>query len=389
MIILSNDNKGNIPGDTAVITGGTARFARDFSERVIASGHGWVGVFQDTEDCAYNSTLNNLGYFGIGTRRGITTDFLTLNVEIDPYIYFKPEIDAVIARIEENNVDVIFINGAWVFTWILYAAAKIKNIPYVVQHAGIFVVEMQYFTFETSEIGRQMCKKMISGIAKDAKANIFLNAFDQEQFTKTTTSDIANPVIIPLPYGDGLFPQEIVAKQSTPIQIGCVARWDPIKNHVGLLEFAREVNTQKLPWVISCVTTIPDTQMKIDFKNAYRENIRVVPPMNRVELLDFYRSMNLMILPSHFDISPTVVLEALSVGVPTVISPNVGWVSEYIEAGMSEWIIDFGNPKESIEKIELLLEGKDWSEVSVLSQKVTVSHESSHIFTRYLELFTQ
>lgn len=61
--------------------------------------------------------------------------------------------------------------------------------------------------------------------------------------------------------------------------------------------------------------------------------------------------MDLMILPSHFDVSPHVVPEALFNGVPTLISPNVGWVSDYQRTGAKNWIIDFGNPEKVVKRI--------------------------------------
>ena len=133
--------------------------------------------------------------------------------------------------------------------------------------------------------------------------------------------------------------------------IGVVARWDRIKNHQAVLALAKLAGKKGLPWVFYSVTSIPLTNLRKHFKEDYRRYIHVKNPKNRQDLNQFYKKMDLMILPSHFDVSPHVVPEALFNNTPTLISPNVGWASDYQLTGANDWVVDFEDPAKVIERI--------------------------------------
>ena len=178
-------------------------------------------------------------------------------------------------------------------------------------------------------------------------------------------------------------------KQNTSRTLGIVARWDRIKNHEAVLALAEEIRAQGLPWRIRSVTSIPDTLIKTEFKNRYREFVDVVAPMDRDSLGEFFRASDVLILPSHFDVSPTVVMEAIASGVPTLISLNVGWVSEYEECGMHNWIGDFSRPDTIINQLQNNFARPRWMEALRFADYVKKCHNPDMVFSDYLTLFAK
>ncbi len=386
LVILSNDYPSSIPGSEEVPSGGTARFARDFSQAVAASGNTWVGVLRYTKEQTIDN--GNIKHATILKNTESTNSFLLLEEYIDPYEYFAADILRIVHIIHEFKVTSVFLNGAYTFTWILYAAAKKAGIPCITQHAGVFAVEVQYRPSGFSPMGVKQSLKMVQEIAEYSSHNIFLNEFSYEKFKELSMGIIHNPIVIPLPYGDGKYPNHFSVKNSETLHIGCVARWDAIKNHEAIVSLAEEIHTQQLPWHLSVVTSIPPTPIKAELKKHYGEVVSLIEPMSTDMLMQYYAKNDIMILPSHFDVSPTVVLEALQAGVPTLISKTVGWRSEYEAAGMNEWIADFSDTKHCIEQIKKIHARKEWSEVGGFAKMAGERHESDAIYAKYLTLFS-
>ena len=386
MIILSNDYPSSIPDSDAVPNGGTARFARDFSQAVAASGNTWVGILWDDKEKIIDH--GNIKHATLLKTTSSTNAFLLSEEYIDPYEHFAGDISRIVNIMQELKVTSVFLNGAYTFTWILYAAAKKVGIPCVTQHAGVFAVEVEQRPGGFSAMGIKHSFQMVADITEYSSHNIFLNEFSYEKFKELSTGVITNPSVIPLPYGDGSYPHHFSVKNSETLSLGCVARWDAIKNHEAIVALADEIQAQGLPWNISVVTSIPETPVKAELKKHYREVVSIIEPMNTDMLMQYYAKNDIMILPSHFDVSPTVVLEALSAGVPTLISNNVGWCSEYEMAGMNEWIADFSDAKKCVEQIKTILAQKEWTAVSEFSKMAAERHKSEAIYAKYLTLFS-
>ena len=73
------------------------------------------------------------------------------------------------------------------------------------------------------------------------------------------------------------------------------------------------------------------------------------------ELAHWYRAADLLVLPSHSEGSPLVVMEALSCGTP-VLATRVGGVPELIEPGRSGELVNPMQPEMLAEKLGELLE---------------------------------
>ncbi|USN52871.1 MAG: glycosyltransferase [Candidatus Nomurabacteria bacterium] len=107
-------------------------------------------------------------------------------------------------------------------------------------------------------------------------------------------------------------------------------------------------------------------------------------PTDSKGILKFFSTMDIAILPSLFDVSPTVVLEAASQGIGTIISSSVGWVNHYRKTGNAEWIGDFNKPKTIVKKIEKLAGTPLSAKLISLFEK---EHDPEKIFKQYIKLF--
>lgn len=393
MRILTNDYLSNVPGSAVKTKGGPAQFARHFSDAVVAHGHEWIGIFT-------SRTKQSTGYEEIND--GDKKRFLSIEnskdrssllrgtavSEISP-AEFEEDIVRIEKIISDIRPDLLFLNGFSLDAWTYAQAAFRARVPVVIQHAGILTKEFDMYKDWFNPAACAFGKAIEGDVAAKATANVFLNEFSRDAFTRLVEPEaLSKPVIIPLPHAGWTFEKVRMVPRDART-LGIVARWDRIKNHEAILAFAKEIKRRELPWRIRSVTKIPETPQRADFKKRYKALVEVIPPMEREELHAFYESLDALVLPSHFDVSPTVVMEAVATGKPTLISPNVGWVSEYKACGMNDWIIDFDDPALVVERLQEQFMRDAWPEVEVFSSYVKEHHDPETVYRAYLSLFEQ
>ncbi|OGN03117.1 MAG: hypothetical protein A2655_00730 [Candidatus Yanofskybacteria bacterium RIFCSPHIGHO2_01_FULL_43_42] len=394
MKIFSNDYFTSLPNSALHVKGGPARFTIEFSAFIVSHGHSWTGLLHGPGGAEPLEELLRVdtgrSFFKISSQSATQEALRKVSEGVAPEVFFAKDIETVAELMRQDSPDIVLINGFSSFAWILSAAARRNDLPFVIQHAGIWKREVDAYGDLFSPGGRAMCYAMEKEAAETASTNIFLNEYSREVFQNTVRPDVMRgSIIIPLPHSGWPFTGNFIPQKRDARILGVVARWDRIKNQGAILAVAEEVNRQRLPWRIRSVTEIPDTPVQADFKARYRELIDILPHMKREALREFYGSVDMMILPSHFDVSPTVVMEAVSVGIPTLISPNVGWVSEYMECGMGDWIVPFDNPGNVIRRIRELFLRTAWPEASQFAEHIKKRHEPFTVFSYYLDLFEQ
>jgi len=393
MRILTNDYLSNLPGSAIATKGGPPLFARNFSDIVVGNGHEWIGIVTSS-----SAPLEGYEEVAVDAKRRFFTiqvpreqrDFLRdASVARIAPADFEKDISRIGSIIAAARPDLLFLNGFSLDAWTYAAAAFRAKLPVVIQHAGILTKEFEMYRDWFSPAAYAFAKEAEGDVAERAAANIFLNEFSRDAFVRLVEPEsLANPVVIPLP--QAAWPREAVkTPQGTERTLGIVARWDRIKNHEAVLALAEELQRRALPWRIRSVTAIPETQSQAGLKRKYRSLIDVVPPMDRDDLRAFYASLDALILPSHFDVSPTVVMEGVALGKPTLISPHVGWVSEYEACGMGRWIADFSDPSEVIARLEEQFARSAWPEVDAFASYVAEHHDAAAVYGQYLSVFEQ
>jgi len=388
MKILTNDYESNIPKFNKVSQGGTANFSRSLSTFLTKLDHEWIGLIIKSAkiknpDFSLLFVRDNQSFWRLTSprKRNLFKNTSCLS-EIEDF--FKPTINLLSDLIKEIKPDVIFLNGAYLNPWLILRASEKLNIPIITKHPGIWKKELERNPRLYSENALKNLLEMEKDFSKLSSYEIFLNDWSRKIYQKEVFPVNDNrSEIISLPIAAIKNSNKKQTDKKT-YDIGVVARWDRIKNHEAVLALAKLAKEKELPWNFYSVTSIPPTNARRQFKEEYRRYIKVEPPKNRQDLNKFYARMDLMILPSHFDVSPHVVPEALFNNTPTLISPNVGWVSDYQRTGAKNWIINFDDPEKVIKRI-LALKNKPLPEK--LIKRLKKNSQPEHSLKKFLNVF--
>ena len=252
--------------------------------------------------------------------------------------------------IQEEKPDIVFINGFSWSNWILLKAAANLKIPiYSVLH-GLWFNEI---STEMSKHGVKLTLSMEADIAKYSNRLFFVSEYSLEQFEKNLGKvDRKKLALIPLPYNPIFESQPKPQNKGKIINIGQISRWDPIKNPKAFSETAKKAKELKLPWKFHAVTSFSKNLELAPLIEDYKKYIKVIPPGSPAKLKKFYQQMDLMVLPSEFDVLGAVVMEAALQNRSTLISPNVGWKYDYKKFGLDHLITPFDKPEQTIQLIK-------------------------------------
>ena len=402
MLILSNGFPTNLPDSEKVSQGGPANFARLFINHLLSSNadHRWVGVMLESTHSGSVRlkevfSSNYRGYYRLYVPKSYINKVTRAKYDnIDPADVWQKPIGQLTKLIQQEKPDVVFLNGFGILNWMLLKAAKQANIPVVIQHAGIWTKELEIHKDHYSEHGRQLLKEMEKDSTQLSAVEIFLNRWSRDYYhNNVAKGEIRKTEVIPLPFDFASFKQ-LSAGEGTSIfdfdkqffHIGIIARWDEIKNHKAVLGLAKCAHDKKLPWQFHAVVDIPNTKKYKKDKLEYERYVDVVAPLDRAGISDFCRSIDLLFLPSLFDVSPTVVLEAVALGTPIAISPNVGYVHDFITCGGSAWVI---NPTHAERAIESISRIKNKKMPAALKKRLLSIHDHRKVFPAYLEIFAE
>lgn len=392
MHILSTDSPANVPGSPTIEQGGLARFSAQLADYLKKSDHQYTGIIirkaeisQPKVKTVYKRASTQFIDFAFPAE--LARKVRKAEQPINPSVILNKTIESIREQLRILKPDVVLINGMFLSPWLLLKAAYQEGIPVVQLHAGILHIEVdtyaEYYTTHAAKASKQFEKDAASLATKQ----IFLNSYSEDVFqkkVKRTPKSKRCIIPLPTPFNKSSKRQTKDKKPSKTIHVGLVARWDRIKNHNAVLALAEEITAQKLAIKLHVITTILESDKLLKMKERYRELINIHEPTDSDGILKFFRSMDIAILPSLFDVSPTVVLEAASQGVGTIISPSVGWVNHYRKTGNSAWVGDFSKPKAIIKKIEKLAGTSLSTKLINLFEK---EHDPEKIFKQYINLF--
>lgn len=408
MKILYNDVHSNIFSDKGYVgQGGPSRFSSVFNNFFEKKTNVDLVPFlfgDGGADCVAKINTGKYKRFTYGEIYYDKNIILNLNKkEISRKQYIKeiqPLIDLITEFVKSQNPNLVFLNGFSVSNWILMNVAHKLSIPSIIQHAGIWKKEVfisqKHFNSSIRNIFYSFERDTIDLVSH----HVFLNEFSRNVFADLhKTEKILEKItkhssIIPLPI-ENVFNVENIKNLDYPvdvnnvINIGVVARWDNIKNHRAIYRLAK---CKKLPknWKINVVTKIPESTINSDFKKQYAQSVNIVAPMNQAELNNFYKKMNIVLLPSNFDVSPTVVAESFLNGVPVIISDKVGWVSEYEKCNLSNHVIKTNSSGGKIyDTILNTLQNREKNKKSYekFVDYLQKRHNPETVFNEYFKLF--
>jgi glycosyltransferase involved in cell wall biosynthesis len=361
MIILFNGYKNLFDGSTKSVAGGPRLFTLQFIEHLRKNNHQFIGL-------VLHSKLN-LGKGVIVQRHKVTggewvetSMRMNLNLILNSRSlsikkYTETPLQKLTEIIAAEQPDVVLLNGFSIINWYILQAAHRARIPVVVSHHGLWFKEAMEVIAKSTPQTLKLVKKMEKDIYLLAKHQIFLNHFSQKTFEKEyRVKTSGKSSVIPISYNPVFINSRLPQPpKRTSKKIGFVGRWDAIKNPQIIYELAREVKRQKKNWEIFAVLKINEAKVLLNLRKRFTQTVTIIPPMSPSKLKQFYQEMDIMLLPSRFDVSPTVVIEAALQNRATIISPNVGFAAEYEEMGLKKWIHDFKSPKNTLKYIEEMM----------------------------------
>jgi hypothetical protein len=404
MKILTNEYLCNTPNFKKPAKGGPANFARlffNFLKKKVKNLE-WCGIIindlDQDNDCFSLKTLEDdkkrtIHYFSFPFL--FTNKILKAKKVLDYRQVLAIPIKKLSLVVKKISPDVVFLNGFSLGNWLILEAARKNNIPVVIQHAGIWFKELEVYQDFYSPAGVKIMKEMERDSSVSSDREIFLNNFSRSYFDqkvlKGKRAKENKFIIIPLPVDFSFFEKHQAEKtkfkfDNKKFNIGLVARWDRIKNHEAVAKLSVEIKKRKLPWIINSVTSIPESNINIEVKKSYRDNVKVIDFLTKKEIKDFCSSNDLIIIPSKFDVSPTILLEAVACKTPVAISSSVGFVDDYHKFGAKDWVINFENSQLAVES---LIKIKNKKLPVKLTKNLINNHNLETVFQKYLYLLNE
>ena len=227
---------------------------------------------------------------------------------------YRPIIKIIKEILKKDKPDVVFLNGTYYVPWIISIAAHELKIPIVLRYAGVYSKETEGF--------KPNARKLFCAIEKSFQkrvshfifpSRLCLDVVEKE----VTKKEIKNSFIVPnsfcIPEGDFVF-------KSVERRIAAIGRWDKIKNFRSFFEIHNILKKEGWEHHASFVTG--DSKIKNIPKTINR-----FASMTHSELLRFNSSQGLIICPSLFETFGNVPMEAVCMGIPVLVSDNMGCVT--------------------------------------------------------------
>jgi len=143
-----------------------------------------------------------------------------------------------------------------------------------------------------------------------------------------------------------------ISKKAKGIKILFVGRLEKAKGVYDLIKAIKIINSNKVKRNIKFILVGKDAQGVS--KNNKIPNVVYTEQISRDKVMKYYAMSDIFVLPSYFEASPFAVLEAMSFGLPLVVT-NVGAMPEVIEDGVNGFVVSSGNYKKLADKILTLI----------------------------------
>lgn len=342
------------------LSSGAEVFMRSLIELLRASKHDCSVVFllgnkRVTSKLSVTETKQqNLKVFKLKAHQGVLATLRAKKPSL-PEVTLKTA-KSVTEFIKTQSPDLIIINGYSIGNWLILQAGYFLKIPVISIHHGIWVNDILSHKkgLKITSSGAKLVKKLEADIAKMATKQIFITNSSKNEYNKVVTKLNPKKVVLIPPYFQSSLKNSKLPKPSNEnqIKIGLVGRWDPIKGHDLYLKLALEAKKQKLPWQFFTVARIGKNSTLLSIRKNYLKNIKLIQPLATRELKKFYQEMDLLVLPSYFEVFGLVVMEAMLQNRLTLISSNTGAADLYKKFKLNKLIIDFKNPKKVINLIK-------------------------------------
>lgn len=257
--------------------------------------------------------------------------------------HFSLIIKTIRMILKKEKPDVCFVNGSYFIPWLISIAAEKEHIPIVLWYSGVLTKEVEGMTPKFKKIFFQMERS----IARRARRIIFPSQICKETVYNSVlrSASVKNGVIIPNPISP-VFTRNSKIEHSVDRRIAFVGRYTGIKN---IQEFcALHKRLLKAGWKHEA--TIVSDIRKSELKKI-PETIRIISSMSSEDISSFYSTQGLIVSPSHFETFGNVPIEAACLGIPALVSKNMGCAEVLIASGLEQMVVDFDDTNQVIERV--------------------------------------
>lgn len=254
---------------------------------------------------------------------------------------YRPIIKIIKDILSKEKPDVVFLNGTYYIPWLISVAAYELDIPIVLRYAGVYSKE--------TENEKPKAKKFFSDIEKSfqkrASYFIFPSHLCKEVVEKEIAKkEIKKAFVIPNPV---TAPVVDNSPKSVERRIAAVGRWDTIKNFKDFFEIHKILKKEGWKHEASFVTG--GSEIK-----SMPKTINRFASMTHDELIKFYSSQGLIISPSIFETFGNVPMEAACMGIPVLVSDNMGCAEILKMAGLENMVMSFSDLKKVAQRAKEL-----------------------------------
>ena len=254
---------------------------------------------------------------------------------------YRPIIKIIKDILKKDKPDIVFLNGTYYIPWIISIAAFELKIPIVLRYAGVYSKETENFKPKLKKFFNEIEKSFQKRVSHFIfPSRLSLNIVEKEIVKK----DIKNSFIVPNSFN---VPENYSVFKSVERRIASIGRWDKIKNFKSFFKIHKLLEKEGWKHEASFVTG----NSKI--KNMPK-TINKFTSMTHNELMNFYSSQGLIICPSLFETFGNVPMEAVCMGIPVLVSENMGCSEILKMAGLDNMVISFDDSKKVTERVKKL-----------------------------------
>lgn len=254
---------------------------------------------------------------------------------------YRPIINEVKSIFKKDRPDIVFLNGTYYMPWLISIAAHELKIPIVLRYAGIYTKE--------TENAKNKARKFFNEIEKSFQRTVSYFIFPSRLCQTVVEKEVINKKIkrssiVPNPIN---LPSNNSTLWTTERRIAAVGRWDRIKNFETFFKIHKKL--LKSGWHHEASFVTSEAKIK-----SMPKSINLLSSMNHEEITKFYTAQGLIICPSHFETFGNVPIEAACMGVPVLVSENMGCAEILKNAGLGNMVISFDDMDKVVERVKNL-----------------------------------
>lgn len=292
-----------------------------------------VDIINGEKDSYKKSIGKNTSIVTITTKVPKISEVVKMAKSIDQVkAVYEPVIAFYQKAIQQENPDLVLVNGTFFMPWCLLIAAERESVPAVLHYHGVLTKEVSHWPAPQRKIFLDMEKTF-------DKKNLFYI------FPSKITKDIVEKevfghkikrfAVLPNPVSEHFFDERNKRKN---MNIGIVSRWAGIKNINFCKELAKYNHKNGSKFVVNVITDLAPTHAEYIKLSKF---VKFHKPKSNKKLASFYRNMAIVISPSHFETYGNVAKESIACGTPAMVSSNMGVSETFEKLGLQDWIINF------------------------------------------------